>query len=60
MFHYTFDIACEEEDVSGWAIGLAGKIKNRVQYPTSFQTMKLHLEPFHEKWLSLSEDNDNE
>ena len=60
MFHYTFDIACEEEDVSGWAIGLAGKIKNRVQYPTSCQTMKLHLEPFNESWLTLSEDNDND
>ena len=60
MFHYTFDIACEEEDVSGWAVGIGGKIKDRVQYPTSFRTMKLHLEPFNESWLTLSEDNDND
>jgi hypothetical protein len=60
MFHYTFDIACEEEDTSGWALAIDGKIKNRVQYPTSFRTMKLHLEPFNESWLTLSEDNDND
>jgi hypothetical protein len=60
MFHYTFDIACDEEDVSGWALAIDGKIKHRVQYPTSFRTMKLHLEPFNESWLTLSEDNDND
>lgn len=60
MFHYTFDIACEEEDTSGWALAIDGDIKNRVQYPTSFRTMKLHLEPFNETWLTLSEDNDND
>jgi hypothetical protein len=60
LFHYTFDIECEDESTAGWALGLAGELKNQVQYPTSFTAMKLHLEPFHEKWLSLSEDNDNE
>ena len=60
LFHYTFDIECEDESTAGWALGRAGELKNRVQYPTSFTAMKLHLEPFHEKWLTLSEDNDNE
>jgi len=59
LFHYTFDIATEGEDTSGWALGKGGKIMNRVQYPTSFKTMKLHLEPFNETWISLCEDNDD-
>jgi len=56
LFHYTFDIECEEESVAGWAIGKGGKIRNRAQYPTSFKTMKLHLEGFSETWLSLKDE----
>lgn len=62
LFHYTFDIESEEESVAGWAIGFAGKLKHRVQYPTSFREMKLHLSNFSESWvgLLLDEDTDDE
>ena len=59
LFHYTFDIEAEDENTSGWALGQDGEIKNRAQYPTSFRQMKLHLDSFHETWLSLAEEDED-
>lgn len=60
IFHYTYDVYSEEEKTSGWAIGKAGKILNRRQYPDSFRDIKLHLANFSEQWLTLEPDEEEE
>jgi len=60
VFHYTFDVYSEEEKTSGWAIGKAGKIFNRRQYPDSFRDIKIHLTNFSEQWFELDPDEDED
>jgi hypothetical protein len=58
MFHYSFDIEAPSENTCGWAIGMAGEIKNRGQYDHSFREISLHLGKFQELWLGLSDGGD--
>jgi hypothetical protein len=58
MFHYSFDIEAPSENTCGWAIGMAGEIKNRGQYDSSFREISLHLGKFKDLWLGLSDGGD--